>query len=112
MSRLSKYLTSHLQETPQAPRSLIQSIELDIVDANGRSLPSPRADEMLHEIENGISGAAIAAIMSIILAVSWAGSSNRPDHHILAIGYALHVEPNKRAAHNPLAGAKNIIPKL
>ncbi|TGO10141.1 hypothetical protein BTUL_0143g00120 [Botrytis tulipae] len=91
MSRLSKYTTSHLQETPQAPQSPRQSIELDIVDANGRSLLSTRADEMLHEIEDGTSGAAIAATMSIILTVSRAGSPNRPDHHILAIGYALHV---------------------
>ncbi|KAF7886429.1 hypothetical protein EAF00_010532 [Botryotinia globosa] len=103
MSRPSKYTTSHIQETPQASQSPRQSIELDIVDANGRSLLSTRADEMLHEIEDGTSGAAIAAIMSIILTVSRAGSPNQPYHHILAIGYALHVELNLAAAHDPLA---------
>ncbi|TGO68461.1 hypothetical protein BOTNAR_0024g00120 [Botryotinia narcissicola] len=55
MSRLSKYMTSHLQETPQAPQSPRQSIELDTVDATGTSLNSPRADQMLREIEDGAS---------------------------------------------------------
>ncbi|KAF7945789.1 uncharacterized protein EAE97_004827 [Botrytis byssoidea] len=55
MSRLSKYMTSHLQETPQAPQSPRQSIELDTVDATGTSLNSPRADQMSREIEDGAS---------------------------------------------------------
>ncbi|TGO76425.1 hypothetical protein BELL_0156g00120 [Botrytis elliptica] len=54
MSRLSKYMTSYFRKTPQAPQSPRQSIELGIVDANGRPLISPKANEILDEIENGI----------------------------------------------------------
>ncbi|KAF7854436.1 uncharacterized protein EAF02_011611 [Botrytis sinoallii] len=54
MSRLSKYMTSYFRKTPQAPQSPRQSIELDIVDTNGRPLISPKANEILDEIENGM----------------------------------------------------------
>ncbi|TGO56341.1 hypothetical protein BCON_0079g00350 [Botryotinia convoluta] len=54
MLRLPKYMTSYFRKTPQVPQPPRQSTELDIVDTNGRSLTPPRADQMLHEIKNGI----------------------------------------------------------
>ncbi|TGO23835.1 hypothetical protein BPAE_0120g00140 [Botrytis paeoniae] len=110
MSRLPKHI-SYFRNTPQIPQSPRDSIELDVVDANGRSLTPPRTDQMLHEIQTGVSGTVIAAIMSTILAVSWPGPSGRPDHQILALGDALHVLTNVATARYPLAGAENIILK-
>ncbi|KAF5872400.1 uncharacterized protein Bfra_005759 [Botrytis fragariae] len=109
MSRFPKHMTSHFRNTPQVPQSPRHSIELDALDANGRSLTPPRTDQMLHEIQTGVSGTVIAAIMSTILAVSWPGPTGRPDHQVLALGDALHVLKNVATARYPLAAVVSLV---
>ncbi|KAK8905135.1 hypothetical protein QC760_006331 [Botrytis cinerea] len=73
---LAEYITSYFRKTPQVRQSSRQSIELNVVDANGVPLTPPRANQILHEIETGVyrrSGTVIAAITPIILAVLFPG---------------------------------------
>ncbi|KAF7903571.1 uncharacterized protein EAF01_006620 [Botrytis porri] len=109
-------MTNSFRNTLQVPQSPRQSIELDVLDANGRSLTPPRSNQMLHEIETGrSSGTVMNAIISIILLVLWPGPSSRPssrpDHHILVLGDALHVLANGATARYRLLGAENTITK-
>ncbi|KAM0310066.1 hypothetical protein ACHAO8_008463 [Botrytis cinerea] len=70
---LAEYITSYFRKIPQVRQSSRQSIELNVVDANGVPLTPPRANQILHEIETGVSGTVIAAITPIILAVLFPG---------------------------------------
>ncbi|ATZ55671.1 hypothetical protein BCIN_12g02410 [Botrytis cinerea B05.10] len=51
---LAEYITSYFRKTPQVRQSSRQSIELNVVDANGVPLTPPRANQILHEIETGV----------------------------------------------------------